>query len=547
MAINPSLLVSAAVLQLYFVDKDTGIPLSNGKITFYQDNARTFLKNVYYQTGVPGNYVYLPAPNPMFLSAVGTPQDDNGNDILLFYYPFDENDSNVQQLYFVTAFNSNAAPQWTRSGFPFEALNSPSNTGNPTLDNIIVNNVFWRNVGSVNISGINTILAPGAHEGFITTDIRYIKDVNDGTDVITFNKFTSTLASKLVTGNETVVTPEYYLNFNSTVAGSSTFKVVQFPINAHIDTLTANTQYTAAIWVQNVAGNPNNILQVYLFQYLGTGIVSTAPILITPQITASNTWTRYILKTGVFPTGYGTAVSSTGDDGYYLQIAFQTGVATNINFTQPELYLGNTVANNSFQSYDEINSIVSSPRTGDIRTSVNSFSPFGWVPLNDGSIGNVGSGATTRANIDTWLLFQTLYLNVSDTYAPVSGGRTAPGNTITAAYTDWNLNKNISLTKTLGRSLASVGLASSGSATTWTLGQTGGADTHTLLQAELPNVNLSSNLHSISTDGGTGGSVGAGNADNALGTFQIITPLGGSATPFNIVDPVIHYNVFMKL
>ena len=186
MAINPSLLVSAAVLQLYFVDKDTGTPLSDGTITFYQDNARTFLKNVYYQTGVPGNYVYLPAPNPMTLSAVGTPQDDNGNDILLFYYPFDENDSNIQQLYFVTAFNSNAAPQWTRSGFPFESLNSPTPTRNPTLNNVLVNNVFWRNVGSVNISGINTVLAPGAHEGLTNPDIRYIKDVNDGTDVITF-------------------------------------------------------------------------------------------------------------------------------------------------------------------------------------------------------------------------------------------------------------------------------------------------------------------------------------------------------------------------
>ena len=65
MAINPSLLVSAAVLQLYFVDKDTVTPFSDGNITFYQDFSRTFLKYVYYQTGVPGYYVYLPATNPI--------------------------------------------------------------------------------------------------------------------------------------------------------------------------------------------------------------------------------------------------------------------------------------------------------------------------------------------------------------------------------------------------------------------------------------------------------------------------------------------------
>ncbi len=542
MAINPQLLVSAAVLQLYFVDKDTGIPLSNGTITFYQDNARTFLKNVYYQTGIPGNYVFLPAPNPMSLSAVGTPQDDNGNDIILFYYPFDENDSNVQQLYYVTAFNSNAAPQWTRSGFPFASLNSPIPDEDITLKNLIVNNVFWRNIGSANISSTNTVIAPGAHEGLAAPDIRYIKDVNDGTDTITFTKFTSTLAT---TANG-AVTPEYYLNFNSSVAGTSTFKVVQFPINLHITTLTANTQYTVQLWAQNVSGNVANNLQVYLFQYLGTGVSSPAPILITPQITTSNTWTRYTLNTQIFPTGYGTAVSTTGDDAYYLQVAFPTGSATNINFTQPELYLGNDVAANNFQSYDEINSIISSPRTGDIRTSINSFSPFGWVAMNDGTIGNASSGAT-RPNIDTWQLFDLLWNNVGTTYAPMFTSAGAPVAYGGSSYADWILNRRISLTKTLGRSLASVGLASSGSATTWLLGQTGGADTHTLSQAELPNINLSSNLHPISTDGGTGGSVGAGNADNALGTFQVITPLGGSGTPLSIVDPVVHYNVFMKL
>ena len=96
------------------------------------------------------------------------------------------------------------------------------------------------------------------------------------------------------------VTPEYYLNFNSTVAGSSTTKVVQFPINLHVLSLTANTQYTVALWAQNVAGNVANNLQIYLYQFLGTGVTSPAPILITPQITVSNTWTRYVLNT-IFP------------------------------------------------------------------------------------------------------------------------------------------------------------------------------------------------------------------------------------------------------
>ena len=55
-----SQLISAAVLQLPFVDKQ-GDPLTNGVVTFYKTDMVT-LKNVYYQASF-GNYIA--APNPM--------------------------------------------------------------------------------------------------------------------------------------------------------------------------------------------------------------------------------------------------------------------------------------------------------------------------------------------------------------------------------------------------------------------------------------------------------------------------------------------------
>ena len=145
-----SQLISAAVLQLPFVDKQ-GDPLTNGVVTFYKTDMVT-LKNVYYQASF-GNYIA--APNPMILSGAGTPMDVNGNDIILFYYPYDDNpltfDSNVFQPYFVTAYDEFGTLQFTRLNFPFVGSPSAANTV-ATLENYILNNRFWRNIGDVVLS-----------------------------------------------------------------------------------------------------------------------------------------------------------------------------------------------------------------------------------------------------------------------------------------------------------------------------------------------------------------------------------------------------------
>src|SRR5882724_341865 len=149
MAINPALLIAAPMLQDYLVDKDTGLPLSAGIITCYQDNSRTTLKNWYYQSGSPGAYTYITLPNPMTLSAVGTIEDSNGNDTIPFFYPVSETDNQTSQTYYITVDNSNLERQFTRQNFPFISQNS-SEQQNPTLRNYIVNNRFWRNIGSLN-------------------------------------------------------------------------------------------------------------------------------------------------------------------------------------------------------------------------------------------------------------------------------------------------------------------------------------------------------------------------------------------------------------
>lgn len=92
--------------------------------------------------------------------------------------------------------------------------------------------------------------------------------------------------------------------------------------------------------------------------------------------------------------------------------------------------------------------------TGDVKATFKTVADPGWVMMNDGSIGNAGSGATTRANADTQALFTLLWNNVNNTWAPVSGGRG------TSAAADFAAGKTLTLPKALGRAIAAAGAGS---------------------------------------------------------------------------------------
>ena len=119
MALDPRYMTDTS-LEEYFVDKSTGEPLAGGFVYFYEDDARTVPKLVYELSGAPPNYTYSPLPNPIQLSAVGTPQDAAGNNIAIYYYPFDA--AGNLQLYYVAIFNSGLVPQFTREAWPNEAI-----------------------------------------------------------------------------------------------------------------------------------------------------------------------------------------------------------------------------------------------------------------------------------------------------------------------------------------------------------------------------------------------------------------------------------------
>ena len=125
--------------------------------------------------------------------------------------------------------------------------------------------------------------------------------------------------------------------------------------------------------------------------------------------------------------------------------------------------------------------------TGDIKLTIKTIEK-GWLLMDEGTIGDAQSGATTRANPDAHDLFYMLWSCVSDAYAPVSGGR---GDN---AEDDWNAHKTIRLIPQLGRAFIAAGQGAN--LTNRALGETGGEEVHTLITGEMP-----AHSHSASTSG----------------------------------------------
>jgi microcystin-dependent protein len=193
--------------------------------------------------------------------------------------------------------------------------------------------------------------------------------------------------------------------------------------------------------------------------------------------------------------------------------------------------------------------------TGDVKLTLKTSADSGWVLMNDGTIGNAVSGATTRANADTETLYTLLWNNTADAQCAVSTGRGAN------AAADFAAAKTLALPKALGRALATYGSGSGLTARALALAT--GTETHALTTAE-----LASHSHGVTDPGhvhsydklpdGTGeGIQGVGAAvaphrnystqNVASNTTGITIQNAGSGNAHNNMQPTLFLNVMIKL
>lgn len=529
MALDPKYMISPN-LQEIFIDPATGLPMVGGYVYYYSDNMRSNLKTVYELSGTFGSYSFIPLTNPIQLNGSGSPVNGSGADVRVYYHPYDAQ-GNIENYYIrVTDLAGNT--KITRQAWP--------NLAGASTDIIFAYN-FIRNSNFYSWSnGIifnNVLLGSINDNDFMVDDWTYTND--DPAQTISISQGTF-IAGQATPPNN----PTFYLNYQNTSGGVS--QSINKFTQSYQGVQTLNGQNVSiSIWMKQVSGANGNI-SVDLTQYFGAG---GSPSVVTPII-LSNTLTigNYIQFSGSaqLPTITGFTIG-TGNK-LYLNINMPLNLQCQVQISNVILNQGASIISNQEISNDDMQKqtntygLYPAFTTGDIKLTLKNSAEIGWLIMDDSTIGNPSSTATHKG----WsynALFDLLWNNVSDTYAPVVGGRGM------SAQADWDNAMKITLTKTLGRVLGGIG---NNGVNTYTLGENAGSDSTNQVVSHTHAVTGTVTSPAIYLEQVGGGMINVYGNDVTVTpeTFNVTgtaSPPSGSVSAMSIVQASAYYNVMIKL
>lgn len=506
-----------------------GRPLAGARVFTYRSSAHTTPKATY-QTNV-GN----PPPantNPVVANTIGQ---------VTIYWALDDTD--ITDLYFVQIKGPTGddTVYYSYDNFDGSALmgSQPNNT---RIDfNFVRNPQFTWNRFKTSYN-VSTLTSSGETAGsFVADDWYFTKNNNNATESVTITPFSA--------GQTDVpYTPVNYLSWNLTGGASGeTYKNIYQKYKS-VQTLSGQ-QVSLQFYARS---STSSILTVNYRQYFGTGgSPSTDNLQPFVTQTLSTTWRQYTATITIDGVS-GKTFGSNGNDLLQLEFALplNAGAGANIDLCNVQLEIGS--AANAFQyetPNDQRNRLDKDwfgVPTGDIKIAAGAEANYpGWIALDDGTIGNAVSGATSFADEDACALFIYLYLNFADAQCPVSGGRT--GITAATALADFNASKRITLPLTMGRLIGNAGAGSG--LTNRANGVTGGAETHTNTIAEMPAHNHPGSLMNYDTSDAAGGGNGFtfGVSPGTTNSTALTIASQGSGTAWNIMNPFSFINYFIKL
>ena len=524
----------------WYIADLVGRPLGAGKMYTYSSLNKTVQKFVFQDPA--GS---IPWPDPILF-------DENGSQGP-FYWKADS--AQPLDLYYVEVYDVNGVLQWTIDNF--DGVSGSGGGGTTTIldvSNLLVNNIFWRGVASTPVLTPTAFkIAPGIHTGLVQTtslygpDIYFYKSNTNCTDAITLPAFS--VGSNSLTGD---LTPQNYLNYTCTAvnAGGETYKYLQIPICKNVQNL-QNTPVAVTIWARCNSGTPT--LTVYNAQFFGDGASASAPVQNLMQaLTLTSSWQQFTIKVSI-PTISTKVIGACHNDGLFLQLAFPLNSATNIDLIKPCIYLGTVAPTQQFSPIESIESLINSPRTGHVISGYDLAAPYGYLLMDDLTIGRGSSAATSNPiSASAWLgrsdytfpLYNLLWNSVSspstNTLCIVSGGALGA-----SAAADFEAGKTLTLQAALGRVIAASGTGAG--LTAAVLGSIIGANSTT----QVPN-----HVHTFSSDSGAflnfeigQGNLGLNPTSNVIGEYVTGTTANntGGVASVSIMQPTSFMNFYIKL
>jgi hypothetical protein len=333
--------VAAPSLEMYFVDKTTGEPLSNGTITFYKDNDRSVLKDVYQLSGLPPYSVdsFVTLPNPLTLSSSGTIVNENGDNVIPYFFPYEgtpTNTTNAIELYYIVVESEAGTEQFTREAWPPNATSSESNVVVNDIYNYIPNGQF---LAHTNISASSV----GSPDGIVTEAITPIAQggwyfyQNESTASVNKIFFTQQTSFQ---EDQPTSNPRYAANIVcSGIDLTDTVKDlrIRFPNVNKFGSADLTDVFTFSITGKTT--NFFNSLDVYLIKNYGTGGSAQ-----TEEVVGTLSFdTFYQINNVTFPFGSNTdkTIGTLNDDYVEIAIRFPLNTTFDITVTDAVLTHGN--------------------------------------------------------------------------------------------------------------------------------------------------------------------------------------------------------------
>lgn len=327
MGANNTRYIPSKEFQEALIDKDTGLALADGKVYAYKDNARTVRKPLYAKVeGAPDNtYEELPVDTngAIILSNIGT-FNYCGNDIIPYFYPYDEN-GNIE-LYYLKVDSSDDVEQFTRFAVP--------NLAEDVQPDEEIEEINYIPNGQFIVHNDVPLIDDTKDQGEIISDVVEVAPGNwtfersSGSlakDIILFDRFGS--ATSNPTGN-----PRYAIRLKcENPDAGTTFKGLRCKFrDVNKFTSPAGQLYNFSFSAKTNLGG-EAIITVKVVKNYGTGGDAEETI-INENKTITNSYTTYSTQID-FGNNEGKVIGDNDDDYVMLEISFSTSILFDNSFT----------------------------------------------------------------------------------------------------------------------------------------------------------------------------------------------------------------------
>lgn len=403
-----------------------GNPIINGRLFTYQSGTST--RKATYEDYLGES----PNSNPVELDGAGEAN---------IYWKDDE-------YYRIVLVDEDGNEVYDQDPYPYVLNNNAS----PSIDVSNVRNIvrnqqfsFWTN--GTSFPNISTQLN---NYDFIADDWLFAK--TDADSVVNISRVAFTPGES----NEISYAP-FYLQYECSSIGSGTETNANIYQRYESAGTFSNSSVSLTFTARVGSGYLSGSVTPHLWQNFGTGGSPSASVdNFLESVNLTSAWQTFTQTIPVDSIG-GKTLGTNGDDSLQLSFQAPSNVLTKIHIQSVQLTPTPTAQPYQFESqndqyvklYRNTNALF---QTGDYKHTISTTNDPGWVLCNNQTIGNAASNSAVAGTF-TKALFKKLYASALNLYCPIFNSDGTNG-TRTTAEADYNANKQLLLTLTLGRVLA---------------------------------------------------------------------------------------------